>query len=992
MATDHNFRIKNGLEVGGQEVISSSGVVTSAALGGQTLSSTDSPTFDNLTLTGSLRGPATMTIDPAAVGDNTGTLVIAGNLQVDGTTTTINSTSLSVDDLNITLASGAANAAAADGAGLTVDGASATLTYNSAGDDWRFNKGIQSTGELRVIPSTGETVVIARDSTSPFIGTNSNHDLRLITNGTTALTLNTSNNSKFSGALGVAITGSNPAAQLHVYSVPAEGFRLEGNDEYVYNSYYGTVSSTQTRLGYIGFANQTGTATDFNFVNDQSGNFTFDTLSATRLEISASMINANTDVTITTANEPHLRLNKSTTGGQTAILLREQGTTRTQLTSNFSDDKFYLYHGGVNALTLDGTGQARFTGAFEVGSGVGNTRSTIDTNGTYFHYYDTETSPRIQLGRDIGISGGAGVGFGGNGAYALIGTNDTSGTNLYFKTNATVATVTTDPDMTILSTGKVGISNSSPNYLLEVGSATQTESNIFSGRVNGDFIFNLSKANTNLYSIRNNGNSVVHVNTQNSARLALGVSSGTGTGTIEEQVTITADGNVGINKSSGFTVGGFAAGLGPNLVMKQRVNSQWGGINIEAEGNDSILAVGSSNDAHYIGTSYRSSAGYKPLKVVVAGNERMNITTGGIVCIGSGHDTPQNSTDALSVQGGDLEVRDTVNANSGGRIYAMDYNHSIYFREGAANKTNYYQYGGNRGQGLGHKFYTGGPLVNQALKLQIADDDVFVSGVSLTVRRNSGNIRIETASDPSNYFATINSNYNYGQAFSITACGASTERTIMTWADGAGMVLDGGYGYSPSATPIKVQGRNILIDDDGVTLPEGDNQYLKETHVFEQASNPPSYSTSTNQTYTGPTSQKFPITGEVLIGRVAARAYTRYLNIRTNMTADNQMFYFRTMGYFYSYGMEECYAGGYTYGNNTVLSKDYRRALGDTHNIVDLYRDSSGFLCMKIDINHQGYTEGKMYIYYGHHEMANSSVKGVQITDVIQRDDGVNAF
>ena len=94
----------------------------------------------NATLTGYLAGPATFTIDPAAVGDNTGTVVIAGDLQVDGTTTTINSTTLTVDDLNIVVASGAANAAAADGAGLTVDGASATFTYAATGDKWTANK------------------------------------------------------------------------------------------------------------------------------------------------------------------------------------------------------------------------------------------------------------------------------------------------------------------------------------------------------------------------------------------------------------------------------------------------------------------------------------------------------------------------------------------------------------------------------------------------------------------------------------------------------------------------------------------------------------------------------------------------------------------------------------------------------------------------------------------------------------------------------------
>ena len=46
---------------------------------------------------------STIVIDPAGVGDNTGTLQIKGNLQVDGTTTTVNSTTISIDDVILTL-------------------------------------------------------------------------------------------------------------------------------------------------------------------------------------------------------------------------------------------------------------------------------------------------------------------------------------------------------------------------------------------------------------------------------------------------------------------------------------------------------------------------------------------------------------------------------------------------------------------------------------------------------------------------------------------------------------------------------------------------------------------------------------------------------------------------------------------------------------------------------------------------------------------------
>ena len=104
----------------------------------------------NTTLTGYLRGPASFTIDPAAHGDDTGTVIIAGNLQVDGTQTTINSTSLTVDDLNLTLASGAADSAAANGAGITIDGASASLTYAHSGTKFVFNKPLDVTGNIGV--------------------------------------------------------------------------------------------------------------------------------------------------------------------------------------------------------------------------------------------------------------------------------------------------------------------------------------------------------------------------------------------------------------------------------------------------------------------------------------------------------------------------------------------------------------------------------------------------------------------------------------------------------------------------------------------------------------------------------------------------------------------------------------------------------------------------------------------------------------------------
>ena len=77
-----------------------------------------------------------------------GDTTVGGNLTVNGTTTTINATELKVTDLNIVVAQGAGTAAAADGAGLTVGGANATLTYVNASNSWQFDRNTGANGTI----------------------------------------------------------------------------------------------------------------------------------------------------------------------------------------------------------------------------------------------------------------------------------------------------------------------------------------------------------------------------------------------------------------------------------------------------------------------------------------------------------------------------------------------------------------------------------------------------------------------------------------------------------------------------------------------------------------------------------------------------------------------------------------------------------------------------------------------------------------------------
>lgn len=77
---------------------------------------------------------------------------------------------------------------------------------------------------------------------------------------------------------------------------------------------------------------------------------------------------------------------------------------------------------------------------------------------------------------------------------------------------------------------------------------------------------------------------------------------------------------------------------------------------------------------------------------------------------------------------GDTMTGDLTLNNSGqGWVKGYDAYHSIKFRAGGANKTEYYEYGGTLADGLGHKFFTGG-TTGQTLKFQVADDGSYFSG------------------------------------------------------------------------------------------------------------------------------------------------------------------------------------------------------------------------------------------------------------------------
>ena len=141
----------------------------------------------NTTATSIIEGSGTIWIDPAPIaGDANGVVIIKGDLQVDGTTTTLNSTTLTIDDLNIVVASGAADSAAASGAGLTVDGANKSITWNHAGQYFTADSNFEADGFV----VSGQTGFLKADGTvdsTVYSTTDTNTAYNLVSPGTTGV-------------------------------------------------------------------------------------------------------------------------------------------------------------------------------------------------------------------------------------------------------------------------------------------------------------------------------------------------------------------------------------------------------------------------------------------------------------------------------------------------------------------------------------------------------------------------------------------------------------------------------------------------------------------------------------------------------------------------------------------------------------------------------------------------------------------------------------
>ena len=148
---------------------------------------------------------------------NGAALTLSGNLQVNGTTTTVASSTMTVTDKNIEIAKGAANNAAADGAGITVDSGDGDKTWNwvDATASWTSSEHIHLGDGKRLKVGTGSDLNLYHTSDINYIEVPNaaTGDLKIETLGAKSIHLRAGDDA--TGAHNSIICKSNSSVELY---------------------------------------------------------------------------------------------------------------------------------------------------------------------------------------------------------------------------------------------------------------------------------------------------------------------------------------------------------------------------------------------------------------------------------------------------------------------------------------------------------------------------------------------------------------------------------------------------------------------------------------------------------------------------------------------------------------------------------------------------------------------------------------------------------
>ena len=388
--------------------------------------------------TNSITGPAEMFIDPAAVGDNTGVVRIKGDLYVDGTTTQINSETLTIADFVVGIASTATTDSLADGAGINI-GPDNTFKYDHT------NTSLKSSENLNV--ASGKTYKV---------------------NGTDVLSATTLGSGVVNSSLTSVgtLTGLTLSGDIYLNSTDKKIFLSNDYDQYI---------TANAAYNYLAF----GAANQERLRITSAGNVGIGTDNpGAKLHVSA--LGATDEPTIKVSSE------------NSSIWLRTAGSSGSFPTGGVGNDGELIYLGGDFRF---GVGTASKNLIFFNGSGY-TERLRIDSSGLVGIGTDNPSyklqveNSGVALGRFLRTNAGAGLFqiMSQDGGNIVLGLGDVSDPDIqYIKSdnsdNSLSLGTNTGERLRITSGGNVGIGTDNPSAKLHVEGLSSLSTTLDTGGI-----------------------------------------------------------------------------------------------------------------------------------------------------------------------------------------------------------------------------------------------------------------------------------------------------------------------------------------------------------------------------------------------------------------------------------------------------------------------------------------------------------------------------
>jgi len=357
---------------------------------GQQVGPTDNVSFNNVTVNGLLNSDD---ITGANI-EATGNVTITGNLTVLGTSTAQNVNNVNISNLTITVADGAANAEEANGGGLVIDGANATMLYSYVQDKLVFNKGLRSDlgftgpliGDVKATNGTSTVLDSGTDGTDATFTGNvtgqvsdvSNHDTDDISEGSTNLYYTDARaNSAFDAKLATKSSDDVAEGSTNLYFTDARAIAAVGGTdtdsiaEGTTNLYFTTARVDAHLSGGTGVNYNTGTISIGQAVGT-SDNVTFN-------KVTASEIVGNINVTTDTSSFNNITVTGALTGDVVGDLTGDvTGTLKGDILAN---NGTVVLNNGTNGsdATFAGTVTGNVTGNVS-GNVIGNLTGNVSGN------------------------------------------------------------------------------------------------------------------------------------------------------------------------------------------------------------------------------------------------------------------------------------------------------------------------------------------------------------------------------------------------------------------------------------------------------------------------------------------------------------------------------------------------------------------------------------------------------------------------------------